>query len=190
MLGLAGNDSQGDPVEPGIKLLADIFEPIPFESFFDVFFDGILLDAPEWIFPDEESLIPFGYEWPMLTGGPHLLEILPSGPLPYPVPLINLELTSGPINDLTLEYVPLLGDVNQDGSVNGLDVGPFVDHVIGSTYQEEADMNADGAVDGLDVSMFVDAVINGGAEPVPEPSALALVIVGLAGLASYRWRRW
>ena len=52
----------------------------------------------------------------------------------------------------------LLGDVNQDGVVNLLDVGPFVDRVGSGAYQVEADMNEDGAVNLLDVSLFIDAL--------------------------------
>lgn len=49
----------------------------------------------------------------------------------------------------------LLGDVNLDGSVNLLDVTPFVDLVTAGTFQCEADVNEDGAVNLLDVNPFV-----------------------------------
>jgi hypothetical protein len=55
----------------------------------------------------------------------------------------------------------LLGDVNRDGEVNGLDVDAFVDHLLGGVYQAEADMNGDGVVNGLDVDSFVDAILHG-----------------------------
>ena len=51
-----------------------------------------------------------------------------------------------------------LGDVNQDGIVNLLDVAPFVDRMASGTYQTEADMNQDGVVNLLDVQPFVDAL--------------------------------
>ena len=44
-----------------------------------------------------------------------------------------------------------LGDINQDGNVDLLDVAPFVDRMPSGTYQAEADMNQDGAVNLLDV---------------------------------------
>jgi hypothetical protein len=53
----------------------------------------------------------------------------------------------------------LLGDLNLDGTVNGLDVQPFVDVVINGPYNAAADMNQDGAVNGLDVNPFVTAVV-------------------------------
>lgn len=51
----------------------------------------------------------------------------------------------------------LLGDVNRDGVVNLLDVGPFVDLLTGGgMFLPEADINGDGMVDLLDVGPFVD----------------------------------
>ncbi len=81
----------------------------------------------------------------------------------------------------------LLGDVNLDGLVNGLDVDPFVDVLLNGPYQIEADMNSDGEVNGLDVDPFVAEVVGGGVESIPEPSTLALlVIAALAGLLARR----
>ena len=74
-----------------------------------------------------------------------------------------------------------LGDVNLDGELNGLDVEPFVDVLLGGLYQHGADMNGDGHVNGLDVDPFVATDLGrGGAGTatgtvVPEPSASALV---------------
>lgn len=52
----------------------------------------------------------------------------------------------------------LLGDVNLDGVVDLLDVGPFVDLLSSGLYQAEADMNEDGIVDLLDIGLFVNAL--------------------------------
>ncbi len=49
----------------------------------------------------------------------------------------------------------LLGDVNQDGSVDLLDVAPFIDVLTSNGFQTEADINQDGDVDLLDVAPFV-----------------------------------
>ena len=71
----------------------------------------------------------------------------------------------------------LLGDVNLDEEVNGLDVDPFVGLVTGGTFQAEGDMNGDGEVNGLDVDPFVAAVVgSGGVAEVPEPSTAALAV--------------
>lgn len=66
--------------------------------------------------------------------------------------------------ELTIEFTPptmvLVGDVNQDGLVNLLDVAPFVDRISTGTYQPEADINQDGLVNLLDVEPFV-ALLSG-----------------------------
>ena len=54
----------------------------------------------------------------------------------------------------------LLGDVNLDGTVNLLDVQPFVNRVSMGQFQEEADTNQDGVVNLLDVQPFV-AILSG-----------------------------
>lgn len=79
----------------------------------------------------------------------------------------------------------LLGDVNDDRLVNGLDVDPFVNVLLSSRFDVAADMNGDGAVNGLDVDPFVVAVV-GGTEAIPEPSTLALVLIGLAAVIGRR----
>jgi hypothetical protein len=81
--------------------------------------------------------------------------------------------------------VVLLGDVNLDDVVNGLDVDPFVALVTGGTYQAEGDMNADGVVNGLDVDPFVAAVV-GGVQQIPEPSTLLLCIIALGVVGGWR----
>ena len=54
----------------------------------------------------------------------------------------------------------LLGDVNLDGSVNLLDVQPFIDLIASAGFQLEADINQDGAVNLLDVAGFVELLSN------------------------------
>ena len=49
----------------------------------------------------------------------------------------------------------LLGDVNLDGVVNLLDVGPFVALLGNGGFQAEADVNQDGVVNLLDVGPFI-----------------------------------
>ena len=48
-----------------------------------------------------------------------------------------------------------LGDVNDDGVVDLLDVGPFIEAINGP-YVPAADVNQDGVVDLLDVTPFVE----------------------------------
>ena len=53
----------------------------------------------------------------------------------------------------------ILGDVNQDGIVSLLDVGPFVALITSGSFQVEGDVNKDGTVDLLDVGPFVDLIV-------------------------------
>ena len=55
----------------------------------------------------------------------------------------------------------MIGDVNCDGTVDLLDVGPFVDAVTNGVFNSKADINGDSSVDLLDVGPFV-ALISGG----------------------------
>ncbi len=82
----------------------------------------------------------------------------------------------------------LLGDLNGDGEVNGLDVDPFVDVLLNGPFHAAADMNEDGDVNGLDVDPFVVAVVGGGSQQIPEPSTLLLGLVALGVIGG--WRKW
>ena len=50
----------------------------------------------------------------------------------------------------------LIGDVNDDGCVNLLDVAPFTTLLANGDFQIEADINQDGSVDLLDVAAFIE----------------------------------
>jgi autotransporter-associated beta strand protein len=54
-----------------------------------------------------------------------------------------------------IESEPIVGDVNQDGVVNLLDVAPFVELLAIGNFQAEADINDDSAVNLLDVEPFI-----------------------------------
>jgi len=59
----------------------------------------------------------------------------------------------------------VLGDLNGDGKVNGLDADLFVAALLDNTDDVAADMNQDGVVNGLDVDWFVAAVVR---KPLPD----------------------
>ena len=62
---------------------------------------------------------------------------------------------SGSIARLTLTRVFILGDANQDGIVNFLDIAPFITILFAGDYLAEADMNEDGVVDFLDIASLI-----------------------------------
>ena len=58
--------------------------------------------------------------------------------------------------------------------------------LLASQFDVAADMNGDGVVNGLDVDPFVEAVVGGGAQAVPEPSTLLLCIIALGVVGGSR----
>ena len=62
------------------------------------------------------------------------------------------------IESITIDVVSdfLLGDVNLDGTVNFLDIAPFINLLATGEFQAEADANQDGEVTFLDISAFID----------------------------------
>ena len=50
----------------------------------------------------------------------------------------------------------ILGDCNQDGAVNFLDISPFVSLLLTGDFLGQADTNEDGAVTFLDISSFIE----------------------------------
>jgi hypothetical protein len=83
----------------------------------------------------------------------------------------------------------LLGDMNGDGEVNGLDVDPFVALLLGGGDAVAGAVGGTDAIDGLDVVPFVNAVLGAGARSVPEPTTLFLALVAVIGTAIVRARR-
>ena len=57
---------------------------------------------------------------------------------------------------VTLVQGTILGDVNQDGEVDFLDISPFIAILSAGSFLEEADVNQDDVVDFLDISPFIE----------------------------------
>ena len=62
---------------------------------------------------------------------------------------------------VSLDIVFQPGDVNLDGTVDLLDIAPFVELLTNTSFLNEADINRDGVVDLLDVTPFVDLLTGG-----------------------------
>jgi len=60
----------------------------------------------------------------------------------------------------TAEPEVLLADVNRDGTVNVLDINPFLVVLTSGAYQVEADVNQDGIVNVLDINPFIMALFS------------------------------
>ncbi|MEX2545860.1 MAG: hypothetical protein WD316_12100 [Phycisphaeraceae bacterium] len=89
----------------------------------------------------------------------------------------------------------LLGDMNLDGSVDAVDVAPFVLALTNpGAYEGQhgidpvlvGDINEDGAFDAVDVAPFVHLLVTG--TPVPEPAATTLLTLAGAMLVGRRRR--
>ena len=57
------------------------------------------------------------------------------------------------VSQITVPFI--LGDCNQDGVVNFLDINPFIGILASFTFLEQADCNQDGVVTFLDIAPFI-----------------------------------
>lgn len=88
----------------------------------------------------------------------------------------------------------ILGDLNDDKRVNGLDMSPFITALTEpAVYRQQypqvdflgtADINGDGLVNGLDISPFISLLVGGGGQggpglSVPEPASGLATLGGL-----------
>ena len=92
----------------------------------------------------------------MLSSPVFQTTFLPSDSDPLGVAATN---TSVVIADAELgvlvETLLLLGDVNQDGMVNFLDISPFIGILSSGDIQAEADIDQNGTVNFLDIAPFI-----------------------------------
>ena len=69
------------------------------------------------------------------------------------------------LTESTMQFVPLeeklLGDVNQDGAVDFLDIAPFIALLSSDGFSCEADIDGNGVLDFLDIAPFI-ALLTGG----------------------------
>ena len=73
----------------------------------------------------------------------------------------NLDITTVGESDVVIvPTTDLLGDLNQDGDVNFLDLAPFIAALASNTYSAEADCNQDGVLNFLDIASFI-AILTG-----------------------------
>ncbi len=58
-------------------------------------------------------------------------------------------------------YEPLQGDVNDDGTVNILDIVQLANMILSNDYQESADLNGDENLNILDIVQLVNIILGG-----------------------------
>ena len=68
--------------------------------------------------------------------------------------------SDGVIDVVDLNFFRALGDVNLDGTVNFLDISPFIAVLSTGDFQTQADIDQNGRVDFLDISPFI-AILSG-----------------------------
>ncbi len=164
ILGL-GNFGHGTIDYPGYRLTGfDILgAPMELTGFTQIesSFDHTWLSPGVVEFNDDVTLNPATGDFSVTTtpglndnNSDILLLSLPGG-----VGQLSID-TIGPTGGDTLNILVavafILGDINGDGIVNLLDVGPFVSAITTGTFIPAADINMDGQVNLLDVAGFVD----------------------------------
>lgn len=132
-----------------MEIVLDTMADMTGASFeFDCLIDGTSVSFGPQTVPvavDDINFVGFTFEGPTGNGDP-------SGP---PISVANFLLTGPADTD------GMLGDINCDGVVDLLDVGPFVELITNNEFSTKGDINLDGAVTLLDVGPFVALLIGG-----------------------------
>ena len=88
---------------------------------------------------------------------------LPAGPYTYWIQQFDFDPTAYQFDFVVAPTAFAPGDVNNDGSVNGADIGPFVDVLLGLDvapgHVASADVDQSGGADGRDIMPFTQLVI-------------------------------
>lgn len=82
-----------------------------------------------------------------------------------------------------LIYNPL-GDMNDDDTVDSLDIAPFSDTILHGPYKTAADFNGDDNIDALDIAPFISRLSGAldqadNSTALPEPATAAGLLLGL-----------
>ena len=73
----------------------------------------------------------------------------------------NEELISFFLQYRLSNFIGLLGDVNDDGTINILDIVVTVSLILGGEFNASGDMNADGSLNILDIVILVNLILDG-----------------------------
>ena len=150
-------DNDGDDSAPGLGN-EEFQYPFPFAAGTPLKdgsgFDEQLISLNDWVF--RQQAFGFNNDGDMETN--------------YGLVQFNLQSVFGSTDrthmevksvEIVLSSDCLIGDVNLDGSVDLLDVTPFVTLLTTGEFQKEGDINEDGAVNLLDVTPLVELLSGG-----------------------------
>jgi len=84
---------------------------------------------------------------------------LAGGFLPIPDDFLPMQLVLEGVEEAA---TVILGDVNQDGAVDFLDISPFIALLSSGDFQAEADIDMSSTVDFLDIAPFIVLLSAGG----------------------------
>ena len=93
----------------------------------------------------------------VLSSPSFLTRILPAGSRPLGVAATSTSVVVADENlGILVESLLLLGDVNQDGTVDFFDIAPFIEVLTVAGTQAEADIDQNGAVNFFDIAPFIE----------------------------------
>jgi hypothetical protein len=101
----------------------------------------------------------------------------------------------GVIDHTDCKQIPVLGDVNRDGTVNSTDLGLLLSKynqtIASGDLWSQGDLNADGTVNSTDLGLLLSHYNQTGnaTSAVPEPSTVALIAIASTGLLGCALRR-
>jgi hypothetical protein len=72
--------------------------------------------------------------------------------------------TVAQVEDIVIKSAPTRGDANGDEEIDGNDISPVANHIVGKTPTDfepwGADFNGDGKIDALDITEIIKKIIN------------------------------
>lgn len=158
--GVGGTAITFDP-EAGVPVvLAAFWDMIDFGGNFIFDFDGDGVGDPADITGFPEFNCPVLGGWNGSLGISFIPDADPETPDTTTNDMQTSQLRVFYLSNLATEFGFICGDVNMDGTVSLLDIGPFVQLIINNGFQIEADINEDGAVNLIDIQGFIEKLLD------------------------------
>ena len=159
---LIGNGTEGGDFNPGESITFTFDQDVEFTSFelesviaqdsFDILVDGVAVletTGDDAFIDDLGDLAGL-----TITAGSEITIAVDGVVDPNGGPSTSVRLESFTVE--IIESSTLLGDVNRDGTVDFLDITPFINVLTGGDFQAEADIDQNGEINFLDIVPFID----------------------------------